>query len=172
MNYFDIVLIIILIVAFILGFKDGIIRKLIGTAGFFLAIFLGILLAKTAGSAVHSITGIEAYFSEILAGFFIFVLVIVITSVIKRVVHPFDKINNMVNRILGGITGMIQILFFISAALYLLNVFKIPEQETRDTSFLYSPFASFLPEVIDQIENFNPYTKKSIKEFLIEKDSL
>ncbi|MCK6612921.1 MAG: CvpA family protein [Ignavibacteriaceae bacterium] len=172
MNYLDIILLIVLVVAFILGFKDGIIRKIIGTAGFFIAIFLGVILAKSAGGVLHSITGIEPYFSEILAGFFVFVIVIVLTSVIKRVVHPFDKINNMVNRILGGITGMIQILFFISAALYLLNVFGIPSQDTRNESFLYSPLASFLPGVIDQIENLNPDTKKSIKEFLIEKDSL
>lgn len=172
MSYLDIAIVITLVIAFILGFKDGIIRKLIGTVGFFIAVILGIVLSKSAGDLLNSITGIEPTFAEVLAGFFVFIVVVVLVSIIKRIVNPFDKINNLVNRILGGVAGVIQIAFFISAVLYILNVFKLPGQESKDNSFLYSPFYNFLPAIVNQLETVTPDAKKSIKEFLIEKDSI
>ncbi len=172
MSYLDIAIFATLVIAFILGFKDGIIRKLIGTIGFVIAVILGIVLSKSAGAILHNVTGIESNFAEVLAGFFVFIIVVVIVSVIKRIVNPFDKVNNMINRILGGVAGLLQIAFFISAVLYILNVFKVPGEDSKNDSFLYKPFAAFLPAIVDQLENITPDAKKSIKEFLIEKDSI
>ena len=84
MSILDIILIVIILIGFILGFKDGFVRKLIGLIGFALAIFLAITFAFDLGKIIESITGIEIYLSEIIGGIIIFIVVIFIFSIIKR----------------------------------------------------------------------------------------
>ncbi|MFA6597234.1 MAG: CvpA family protein [Ignavibacteriaceae bacterium] len=172
MNYLDIIFGIIAIAAFILGFKDGFVRKLIGSLGFFLAIFLGIFLSEPFGKILNTVMGTEKYLAEIMGGFMVFLTVILITSVLKRVIHPFDKVNNLMNRITGGVVGVIQIVYFISAALYLLHIFKVPAEKDQKKSFSYSTLYKLLPKTIDYIGEYTPNPKKSIKELIIEKDSI
>lgn len=170
MNYLDLIICIFIIIAFILGFKDGFIRKLIGSLGFFLGIILGIIFASHAGNFIRIVTGMDIYFAEILGGFMIFLATMVLAAILKRVIHPFDKINNMVNRIIGGVVGTIQILFFISAVFYLLNIFSLPSKEIREGSYLYTFSAQFIPKSIELVTKIFPGTKTSIKELIIDKD--
>jgi len=172
LNYLDIVFGIIAVAAFLLGFKDGFVRKLIGSLGFFLAIFLGIILSESLGNILNKMFAMEKYLAEILGGFAVFLLVILITSLLKRVIHPFDKVNNLMNRIAGGAVGIIQILYFISAALYLLHIFKVPSEKDQKNSFSYPTVYKLLPKTIDYIGEFAPNPKTSIKKLIIEKDSI
>ena len=172
MNFIDIVLLAFIIIAFILGFKDGFVRKLIGSIGFFLGIFLAVKFSTVLGKVIFSVTGIELYLADIMGGFLIFIITIIIASLIKRVIHPFDKVNNLINRIVGGIIGIIQILFFLSAALYILNVFNVPSAKGKEGSYLYDYLYKIIPSTIDIISDYEPDAKDSIKNYLIEKDSI
>jgi len=95
-----------------------------------------------------------------------------ITSILKRVIHPFDKVNNMMNRLTGGVVGVIQIVYFVSAALYLLHIFKVPSEKDQTKSISYSTLYKLLPKTIDYIGEYGPNPKTSIKELIIEKDSI
>ncbi len=172
MNILDVIVLIALGIAFILGFKDGFIRKLIGTVGFFIAIFVAIYFSATGGTYMNSIFGEEVYFSQMVAGFLIFILIIVLTSILKRVIHPFDKVNNMINRIVGGAVGVIQFVFFLSALFFIINIFDLPSEETKNNSFMYGWISSVLPSTINYITQFSPETKDTLKNIIIEKDSL
>jgi membrane protein required for colicin V production len=163
---------VIILIGFILGFKDGFVRKLIGLFGFALAIFLAITFANNFGRFIESITGIEIYLSEIMAGILIFLGVIFTFSVIKRFVHPFDKVNNLLNQITGGFVGGIQILFFLSAILVLLNVFNVPEKETRNSSFLYEKVYKIIPATIEYLGEYEAEPKKIIKDYIRDRDTL
>ena len=72
-------------------------------------------------------------------------------ELIKRVINPFDKVNQFVNQILGGIAGSVQIIFFISAFLLFLNIFDIPEKKTKNKSFLYSKVYNIIPYSIELV---------------------
>ena len=72
-------------------------------------------------------------------------------SVLKRIIHPFDKVNRFMNQFLGGLAGVLQILFFISALLLFLNIFNFPGENDRDKSFLYNPVYQIIPVSIDLI---------------------
>lgn len=172
MNFLDIILFAFIVLAFILGFKDGFVRKLIGSIGFFLGIFLAVRFSTMLGKVIFSVTGIELYLADIMGGFLIFIVTVIVASLIKRVVHPFDKVNNLINRIVGGIIGIVQILFFLSAALYILNIFSVPSAQGKDGSYLYSHIYKIIPSTIDIISDYEPDAKDSIKNFLIEKDSI
>jgi uncharacterized membrane protein required for colicin V production len=115
---------------------------------------------------------LEPYLSEILAGFSIFLSILIMASFLKRVIHPFDKVNNLINRIVGGVIGTIQMLIFISAALYLLNIFDFPDDKVKSDSFLYGSVSKILPFAVNSLQAITPDAKESIKEYIIEKDSI
>ncbi len=172
MNLVDALIIIIAIIGFILGFKDGFVRKLIGFTGFVLAVILAINFASGLGMYMDVVLGIEYYLSELIAGALIFIGVIVLFAVLKRVIHPFDKVNNLVNQVIGGVIGMIQILFFLSAALYILNVFGVPSENAKKESLVYTPVYGIIPGTINLISNYTPDAKKRIKDYINDKDTL
>ena len=121
---------------------------------------------------IDNFFGIEFYLSKIIAGILIFLCVVVIFSIIKRLVHPFDKVNNLINQIAGGVVGVVQILFFLSAVFFLLNIFNAPSQKVRKSSLFYQKVYNIIPSAIDYLNNYTPETKKFIKEYINEKDSL
>ncbi|HSD63393.1 MAG TPA: CvpA family protein [Ignavibacteriaceae bacterium] len=172
MNLLDIIILIIALSGFVLGYKDGFIRKLVGFVGFILAVYLSIQFAAQLGKGLENAFGIEYYLSELIAGAVIFILIIIIFSVIKRLIHPHDKVNNLVNQLLGGIIGMLQILFFLSAILYILNVFDVPSKNSKKNSLIYEPVYSIIPATINFVSNYTPSAKKRIKEYINDKDSL
>ncbi len=172
MNVLDIVIAAILSIGFILGYKDGFVRKLIGTIGFVAAVYFAIRFSFDLGKAIENVLGIEIYLARIIGGLAIFLAIMVLTSILKRIIHPFDKVNNLINQIVGGIVGTLQVLVFLSALFFLLNVFKIPGKETADGSFLYKPVYNVIPFAIDHIREYTPEPKKIIKKIVDDQDSL
>lgn len=172
MNLVDLIIFVIALIGFILGFKDGFVRKLIGFIGFVLAIFLAIKFAPQLGKILEETFAIEYYLSELIAGAIIFIGIIIVFAILKRVVHPYDKINNLVNQVIGGLMGTIQILFFLSAALYILNIFNVPSNDAKKGSLVYKPVFNIIPASIDLVSMYTPDAKKRIKEYINDKDTL
>ncbi len=172
MNLIDLIILLIALIGFALGYKDGFIRKLIGFVGFILAVYLSIQFASQLGKAIENAFDMEYYMAELIAGAAIFILIIVIFAFIKRLIHPHDKVNNFVNQLVGGIMGMLQILFFISAALYILNVFNVPSNNSKKNSLVYKSVYSIIPATINLVSNYTPDAKQRIKNYINEKDSL
>ena len=172
MNLVDIIIIAVVIIGFILGFKDGCIRKLIGLIGFALAIFLAAKFAVVIGDKFNAWLGIEYYLSKIIAGIVIFFSVIIIFAVLKRIVHPFDRVNNLLNQIMGGLLGAIQILFFLSGVFFLLNIFNAPSVKVRKSSLFYQKVYDIIPVTINYINNYTPKSKEFLKDYINQKDSV
>lgn len=170
MSYIDYILLVFLLIGFALGYKDGLIRKLIALVGFILAIILAIQFSEDAGIFLQPIFGNDIYLSEIVGGFVIFLLVIFVIAILKRVIHPTDKVNQFVNQILGGLIGTIQMVFFISGFLLFLNLFSVPAKETRDESLLFYPVYKVIPTSIDLFFGDNSTVKEFVKERIEHRD--
>jgi membrane protein required for colicin V production len=168
----DALIIIGVIIGFILGFKDGFIRKLVGLIGFIIAVVAAVFFAGKLGVLIESFFGIEYYLAEIIGGLIIFLSIITIFMFLKRVVHPFDKVNNLLNQIVGGIVGSIQILFFLSAIFIIVNVFNLPDKNTRRNSIFYETTHSVIPVTIQYLSNYTPQPRKIIEDYINEKDTL
>ena len=166
MIYIDYIIVVVILIGFILGFKDGLVRKIIGLTGLALGILFAIEFSGDLGAFLSPVFNDEIYFSNIVSGFLIFFLTILLASVIKRIVHPLDKVNKFVNQLLGGLTGAIQIIFFISGFLLFLNIFNIPSKETRQDSIFYNGIASLVPNTIDFILGDNSKTKNLFQEYI------
>nr|HMN25029.1 CvpA family protein [Ignavibacteriaceae bacterium] len=124
------------------------------------------------GKIIESLFGIEFYLAEIMAGLLLFVAIMIVTTILKRVIHPFDKVNNLINQLLGGFFGIIQLLFFISALFLLLNIFDFPDKKTQQSSMLYKYAYGVIPTSIDFLKDYTPSTEDIIKDYINQKDSI
>jgi len=166
MNYIDFVIIFILFIGFALGFRDGLIRKVIGLVGLVFGVILALEFYKKLGLFISPIINDEIYLAEIIAWLFIFIGVIFLASILKRIIHPLDKVNRFTNQLLGGISGTLQILFFISGFLLFLNVFNIPDNDDKETSILYNKVYNVIPVSIDLIIGKDSEDMNLVKEFI------
>lgn len=167
----DALIILAVIIGFILGFKDGFVRKLVGIAGFVVAVVAAVFLAGKLGSVIEKIFGIEYYLAEIIAGILIFFSILAIFMFLKRVVHPFDKVNNLINQIVGGLVGSIQILYFLSAIFIIVNVFDQPNKQTREQSLFYNASYQVIPLTIQYLSHYAPQPRQLIEEYINGKDA-
>ncbi len=162
MNYVDYILLFFLALGFILGFKDGLIRKIIGLVGLLIAVYLTFNFSDRFGAVLTPVFNGEKDLAVIIAGIVIFFLTILVIAILKRVLHPVDKVNRFINQLLGGISGLIQMVYFLSGVLILLSIFNFPHQKERQNSYLYEPIYRVLPVTIDFVLGKN----SSAKEFL------
>ncbi len=176
MNYLDYFIFVIVAIGFILGAKDGFVRKIIGVVGLILAIFISFYFAGTLGAVVNQHLIDDIYLSEIVAGLGIFIISIIIVSVLKRVIHPLDKVNKFVNQILGGIAGSVQMLFFLGILFFVTNIFSFPSNSDRTESLLYRGVYRLIPSTISFIfgEDFKAkeYFEEKIERHNLEEDIL
>ncbi|MCF6269521.1 MAG: CvpA family protein [Melioribacteraceae bacterium] len=166
MNYIDFIIIFILFIGFALGFRDGLIRKVIGLIGLVFGFVLALEFYKKLGLFISPIINDEIYLAEIIAWLFIFIGVIFLASILKRIIHPLDKVNRFTNQLLGGISGTLQILFFISGFLLFLNVFNIPNNEDKELSLFYNDAYNVIPFSIDLIIGKDSEAMNLVKEFI------
>ena len=87
-------------------------------------------------------------------------------SVLKRIIHPLDKVNRFMNQLLGGISGTMQILFFISGFLLFLNVFNVPNSEDKNSSLMYNSVYNVIPVTINLIIGEDSEALNLVKEFI------
>jgi len=138
--------------------------------GLIVAIFLGINYSAGFGQYLAPLFNGEYYLAKIVSGIVIFFATILAFAVIKRLIHPSDKVNKFLNQLLGGIAGTIQIVFFISVFILLLNLFSFPKQEDIDNSLLYSPIYSIIPTTIDLIVGSDFQTEGFLKDYIESKN--
>ncbi len=166
MNYIDFIILGGLAIGFILGFKDGIIRKIIGLIGIAAGIAAAFIWSDSLGEKLMGFFDNEVNLSRIIAGILIFFVVLIIFSVIKRLLHPADKINRFVNQLLGGIFGVIQMAYFLSGFLLFFHIFNLPPKDVADKSLSYNTVYKLLPDTIDFILGDKEATQNYLKEFI------
>jgi len=165
LNFLDIIILAVFLIGFALGYKDGLIRKLIGLVGLALAIYLAAKYAESFGRTLANLTGLEIYFAKIIAGILLFFGIVSIFSFIKRVIHPFDKVNNFINQLLGAIVGAAQLLFFLSAVFFILSMFGLPEDSSTKGSLFYKSVYNILPETVNLLNDYTPEPKKFFENY-------
>lgn len=166
MNFIDYIILGFIAIGFILGFRDGLVRKIIGVLGVIVGVGLAFEFSGNVAKWIAPLLNDEIYLAEIVSGFLIFFMSLFVFALIKRVVHPFDKVNKFVNQILGGIAGVIQIAFLVSAFLLLLNVFNIPSKSSRESSLIYQQTYDIIPYSIDLIMGSDSKAQNFIKDYI------
>jgi membrane protein required for colicin V production len=164
MNYFDIVVGIILILAIIRGFRNGLIIELASLA----ALVLGVLGAIKFSSFTEQ--WLTQHFSNSYIGIIAFILTfIAIVIGVHLIAKGVNKLVEAValgfiNRIMGALFSLVKIGFILSIVMAVFvsfdKTFNIIPEQTRESSILYEPLGEFAPRVFPYL-NFDKEDAKN-----------
>ena len=165
MNIVDVFILIGIMIFILLGFRDGLLRKVFGI----LAVLGGIISATKFMSPTADFISQWINFGEetlvIISFFFIFILVIVFVNLFYRWFGESGSDTLKVwSRLAGGFLGAAQGALAVSLVLLMFNLFDIPSEETKKGSTLYQPIFQLAPGIFDYSLRWIPSSKKFFDE--------
>lgn len=178
MNWFDLTVLIILLIAAVNGYRKGLIAMLGGFAIIILAAIFGGKLAKTILPTINgwfdltpNMAGVLSYIIAFLA------IAIVISLLIKLMQSILQSINiNLLNRLLGLLVSLGSTMLIMSILLNLILMLdfkeKIIEPEIKQNSFFYERVQVVVPAIVPFLdrETWEEYVPKKYRD-QIEKGS-
>lgn len=155
-HYLDYVIIGFLIIGFLLGFKDGLLKKILSLLGFIVAIIAAIYLSPKVRpffiDALNFSPKTSLYVSIIL----IFLLFFILSKIVVKLFKPQNSVLGFIDRLIGGIIGIFQLGLLLSALLIILNFFEYPTQEEKKQIKYYSLVYNLIPSTFKFVERIFP----------------
>jgi len=156
MGFFDIVLALILVAFAVSGYRNGLIKKLIGMVCLVLALIVGTKFSADVADMVLVPVGITGRSGFIIA-FLLIVLAITFTQSVIYSVFIKNAVDAAWNKVLGALLAVVEGALVTSIALILMSIYlNLPSDETKGASQLYKPIKNFAPLVFDQVNTFLP----------------
>lgn len=156
MNWLDIVLAIPLLWFMYKGFRNGLIIELASLAALVLGIFIALHFSFYAKEFLIDNFDIADNYLNIIAFAITFIIVAVLVYLVGKIIHKLISIVALgfLNRLAGGIFGLLKAALVLSVILYFLNGFdsSLIKAEVRENSFLYEPVESIVPMIIPRID--------------------
>ncbi|MEL6811092.1 MAG: CvpA family protein [Bacteroidota bacterium] len=157
MNTVDIILGIILLLAFFSGFKKGLFVTLASLIGIIAGVFGAIYFSDFAGAYISrwfdwgdQITKLASF----AVTFLIIVIVITMAGKFLTKIADFAALG-LLNKLLGGVFATLQYAFIISVIFMFFNSNNVTgyviSEEKKNDSILYGPVASLAPLVIPKV---------------------
>jgi len=157
MNTIDIVLGLILVVAFFLGFSKGLLRVLASLIGLVVAVYCAMFFSDYIRVYLvrwfnwsDDINGLVSF----LATFFLILILFALLGRILTKVADFAMMG-LFNKLLGGIFNVFKFAFLVSVIFMFVNAsenYSILIPESRDSSLLYHPIEAIAPAILPTIE--------------------
>lgn len=147
MGILDIIIVGLLAVGVVQGYRTGFFKQAGGIAGILIGFALGVALMERVGNYLVMISGMDvalgpvAGFISVFAGTYL--LVQVIAAVGEK---AFGAVRlGMLNRVLGGGVGGLKAGLLLSVAFIGLAYIQVPPESARDNSRLYHSVAAIMP---------------------------
>lgn len=155
----DIVIVLVVLFGGVLGYRDGLFRKILAMTSFFIGIIVATEFMGIWGRVLYEIFGFSREICYMLAFFSIFTVIVVLQNFLYYMVGEIGGLGRVVNRLGGILIGLFQGSLAISLVLLLLSVFEIPPASVKGESSLYKPFLNVAPRVFDFASVFLPESK-------------
>lgn len=156
MNAIDIVLGIIFVIAFFVGFKKGILRVLASLIGLVAAVYGAIAFSDPLKVYLENWFDWSQDLTKIVAFIITFLLITLLFSILGRIltkVADFAMLG-IFNKLFGGIFNILKFSFLMSVVFMFVNAsenYRILSEEERESSVLYKPVASLAPAILPTI---------------------
>lgn len=158
MNYIDLVLGIILIIAAIQGFRKGLIVELASFAALILGIWGAIKFSDWTAGFITRTTGFKSDHLSTIAFLLTFIAIVILIHILGKVLDNTVKAVALgfLNRLAGIIFGVLKTAVILSIFLLLFdgideNVHILPEKQKADSK-MYSPMKQIVPTLFPFIE--------------------
>ena len=173
MNVIDLIILIPIGYFAVMGFKNGLVRELLGIAGIILSIFITFHYMNVLAEIINSYALIDTEYAPYVSGIFIFIGTLAAVQIVAWLIKKFlEKVYlSTINRMLGAVFGILKSSIIISALLLLLAGLKLPSEDIRNDSISYPYLVQTAPLAYNTIALLYPETKefaKTIKDTLKE----
>lgn len=169
MNWFDILISVLLLIAFINGYRRGLIMQLVGLATIVLAAIFGGKLAATILPELNRLINLAPDVARVLSFVLAFALIAVGISLIGRLLERFINVVflSFINRIIGAIVAVGTMMVFLSVLLNLVLMLDqkdtLISREVKEDSFFFHRVEAVVPAIV-------PYLNKEFwEEYVPEK---
>jgi len=173
MNYFDVILVIIIALVTIRGLFRGLITELMTLIalifGFFIAAFY---LSNLSNLFISMFPTLPEVAARIVAFITLFVSVNIIIRVLARILNKFASFAFLqpMNKVAGALFAFIKILLIISIVFLLIDMIPLSEillqKLNIDQCLLYSPIRKVAPALYSALIFVLPNSDKLYEEFL------
>ncbi|MAZ71670.1 MAG: colicin V production protein [Flavobacteriaceae bacterium] len=163
MNTIDLVLGIILLIAFVMGFKKGLFVALAGLVGVIAGVYGAVYFSGFAAGYIAGWTDWNEQTVNLAAFAVTFLIIVVLISLAGKALTKIADFAalGIINKLLGAVFNVLKFAFIVSVVFMFVNAspsFSILSEEDRETSVLYVPVASLAPLVV-------PYILKEVEGF-------
>ena len=163
MNTIDLVLGVILLIAFVMGFKKGLFVALAGLVGVIAGVYGAVYFSGFAAGYIAGWTDWNEQTVNLAAFAVTFLIIVVLISLAGKALTKIADFAalGVINKLLGAVFNVLKFAFIVSVVFMFVNAspsFSILSEEDRETSVLYVPVASLAPLVV-------PYILKEVEGF-------
>lgn len=156
MNWLDIALAIPLLWFMIRGFRNGFIIELASLAALILGIFVALHFSFYAEDYLRENFEIADNYLTIISFVITFVITAVVIIIVGKIIHKlFNFIAlGLLNKLAGGIFGLLKAALVLSIILYFLNGFDsaLIKTDVKEKSILYDPIESLAPRILPMLD--------------------
>ncbi|MDR0422435.1 MAG: CvpA family protein [Proteiniphilum sp.] len=154
MNWFDLTAGLLLFIAFVCGYRKGLIMQLAGLAIIVLAGIFGGSLAKIILPGINRLVDLSPEVAKVLSFILAFAVIAVVLSLTGRILERFINavFLSFINRLLGAVTATGAMMIFLSITLHLVLILDINEQvingKTKVESFFFKRVEAVAPIIV------------------------
>lgn len=174
LNWFDLLVLIFLLVAFINGYRKGLVTMLVGLVTVVLAAVFAGKLADTLLPHIQKMFGSSPQVATVLSYVAAFLAIGAVVSIIGFLIQKlFESVNlNFINRILGSVVSIGTTVVVLSILLNLILMLdrkeKIIKPEIKQKSFFYERVRVAVPAIVPYLnkETWEEYVPEKYREQL------
>ncbi|OAB80639.1 CvpA family protein [Cochleicola gelatinilyticus] len=164
METVDIILGVIILIAFYLGFKKGLFVTLASLIALISGVYGAIYFSGYAAEFLSDRFDWSEQTTQLAAFAVTFVVIVFVISLAGKFLTKLADFAalGIINKLLGGVFNAIKYVFIVSVIFMFVNAsenYSIVPQEQRDNSVLYYPVASvapiLIPHILKEVEDLN-----------------
>ena len=169
LNWFDLIILILLLIAFINGYRKGLVMMLAGLVTVILAAIFGGKLAVRILPELQKLFDMSQQLANVLSYVAAFLAIAVVLGLVAALVQKiFETVNlNFVNRLLGSVVSVATTTIVLSILLNLVLMLDSGERmikpDVKEKSFFYERIQAVVPAIVPYLD------KKMWEEFVPEK---
>lgn len=164
MEILDIIVLVLLVIGLITGIKDGVVKRVLGLVGLVAGLIIGKKIYLSVAEKLMPFLGMSEKTTQIIAFALILIIVPLIFSLIAWLIGNLLKTAGLgwVNRLLGGIIGVITNALFVGLVFVGIESFDTHEvllsKEKKEASLFFYPLYQstglLIKDVRTQIERW------------------
>ncbi|MCX7983308.1 MAG: CvpA family protein [Bacteroidetes bacterium] len=159
----DIIIAIPILIAILLGFRDGFVRKIFSLGFIVLGLYIAQITQHQLGKTLLAI-GISSPENAPSRAFnIVFWGVLILQMLLYRLALGKYKVGGVADRIVGAVLGFIQGVIIMSTILMVLATHGSPRRTLTRDSKLYKSIVNVAPQILDIITIVSDETTKAIK---------